>query len=302
MAFLMPRARTAGAAAAVLALVGCELTRSPTAITLTEDRVMLQSVLLAGDSTARALIRLIPATSDPFNPFAQPEWIPIEGATVRLVSGADTTAMTPRPDAPVNSCMPGSLDPHSPAGALLPGCYIGSVPGGIVSGEAYELIIDLPARGRLHGSTIVPAVPVITAPEAGTRLATATTLPGTSPTFLVAWLGSPAARRAELAAESQDEQCTAHVPGTMWFDFGWIPVTGLTSAEVSVQLQCSVTRQTDVPGEMVLTTFDSVYTHYTRVTLDPHRMADATAGFTGPAIGIFASGAAARQPVTFVPN
>jgi hypothetical protein len=79
-------------------------------------------------------------------------------------------------------------------------------------------------------------------------------------------------------------------------------VSGQTSAEVGVQLQCTAPIETDVPGDIVLTAFDSTYSRYTRAIRDHHRMADAVAGFSGPAIGVFGSGASARQPVRFVPN
>jgi hypothetical protein len=45
----------------------------------------------------------------------------------------------------------------------------------------------------------------------------------------------------------------------------------------------------------VLTTFDSVYSRFIRMTREHHHPSDASAGFTGPAIGVFGSAAAARQ-------
>ena len=261
---------------------------------------MLQSVLLAGDTTARALIRLIPAEFDPFNPFGGAEWLPIDDATVRLVIAGDTIAMTPRLDAPANPCMTGPLEDTAPAGALLPGCYVGRVPGGLVSGAVYDLIIDLPGRGRVEGRTTIPDTPVITVPVAGTRIETAANLQ--SPTFVVAWTGSTPGRNAELGVDSQDEHCRADIGGASGFSFGWLPVTGGTSADVRVYLQCTAPTASDVPGDIVLTAFDSVFTRYQQAIGDHHHMADAIAGFTGPAIGVFGSGASARQPVRFVPN
>jgi hypothetical protein len=303
MAILMRTSRAACVAATVLALAACELTPSPTAITLTEERVMVQSVLLAGDTAARALIRLIPAMSDPFNPFAQPEWIPIAGATVRLVTGADTIAMTPRLSAPANPCLTGPLHENSPAADLLAGCYVGSVPGRIVSGGSYELIIDMPGRGRVQGRTVVPAALAIAAPEAGAQIAAATTFPGPGPGFTVTWAEAPPHRHVELDVAARAEQCTAHIAeGGGFFGVGGRVVSGQTSAEVGVQLQCTAPIETDVPGDIVLTAFDSTYSRYTRAIRDHHRMADAVAGFSGPAIGVFGSGASARQPVRFVPN
>jgi hypothetical protein len=303
MAILMRVARPGCAAAAVLALTACEFVRSPTAITLTEDRVMVQSVLLAGDSTARALLRLVPATSGPFDPFTVPEWIPIADATVRLVIDGDTIPMTARLDASANPCLTGPVHENSPAGDLLPGCYIGTVPDGIESGGTYDLIVDLPARGRVHGRTLVPGAPVILAPAAGTRIEVAATVPGTAPTFTVEWVESSASRDAELGVASRDEECTAHImDGSGFPGFGFLPVSGQTSAELSVLLQCTGPIQSDVPGDIVLTTFDSVYSRYARAVRENHRMIDAVAGFTGPAIGVFGSAASARQPVTFVPN
>lgn len=284
---------------AVLAPAACEFTRSPTAITLTEDRVSLQSVLLAGDTTARALLRLIPANFDPFSPFAVPEWIPIEDATVRLVIAGDTIPMTPRLDASANPCLTGPVYDTAPAGALLPGCYIGRVPGGLMSGAAYDLIIDLPGRGRVQGRTTIPAAPVITMPEAGAQIP-ATTPFRSAPAFTVAWTGSPAHLNAELAMASRSQHCTAHIEESGFVGVDWLAVTGRTSTELSALLQCTEFSPSTVPGDIVLTTFDSVYTRFRRMTSEHHHPADARAGFTGPAIGVFGSAAAARQPVQFV--
>ena len=298
MAFLMRWARTGCTAAAVLALAACEFTRSPTAITLTEDRVMLQSVLLAGDTTARALLRLIPADFDPFNPFGVPEWIPIEDATVRLVTAGDTIPMTPRLDAPANPCLTGPVYDTAPAGALLPGCYVGSVPGGLVSGAAYDLIVDLPGRGRVQGRTTIPDALVIIAPEAGARIETAMPLQ----TYAVEWTGAMPGRNAELRVDSHDERCTALIAGDggfFSFGFGWLPVTG-QAADVRFSLHCTELSQSEVPGDIVLTTYDSVYSRFMRRTSDHHHPSDASAGFTGPAIGVFGSAASARQGVQFV--
>lgn len=291
-------ARTGCLAAAVLALPACEFVRSPTAITLTEDRVMLQSVLLAGDTTARALLRLIPADFNPFNTFATSEWIPIEDATVRLVIAGDTIPMTPRLDAPANPCLTGPVYDTAPSGALLPGCYVANVPGGLVGGAVYDLIIDLPGRGRVEGRTTIPDVPVITVPEAGARIETA--MP--PQTYAVEWTGAMPGRNAELRADSHDERCTALVAGDggfFSFGFGWLPVTG-QAADVRFTLQCTEFSESEVPGDIVLTTFDSVYTRFVRTTSDHHQMSDASAGFTGPAIGVFGSAASARQTVQFV--
>jgi hypothetical protein len=298
MAFLMRCARTGCTAVAVLAVAACEFTRSPTAITLTEDRVMLQSVLLAGDTTARALLRLIPADVDPFNPFGMPEWIPIEDATVRLVIDGDTIPMTTRLDAPANPCLIGPVYDTAPAGALLPGCYVGSVPGGLVSGAAYDLIIDLPGRGRLEGRTTIPDALVIVVPETGARIETAIPLR----TYAVEWTGAMPGRNAELRVDSHDERCSVHIAGDggfFTFGFDWLPVTG-QAADVRFSLQCTEFSQSAVPGDIVLTTFDSVYTRFRRMTSEHHHMSDARAGFTGPAIGVFGSAASARQGVQFV--
>ena len=292
-------ARTGCTAAAVLALAACEFTRSPTAIMLTEDRVMLQSVLLAGDTTARALLRLIPADFDPFDPFAMPEWIPIEDATVRLVIAGDTIPMTPRLDASANPCLTGPVYDTAPAGALLPGCYIGSVPGGLMSGASYDLIIDLPGHGRVEGRTTIPDAPVITAPEAGSQIP-ATTPFRPAPAFTVAWTGAPAHLNADLRLASRSERCTAHIEEAGFIGVDWLAVTGRTSVELGALLQCTEFSQSEVPGDIVLTTFDSVYTRFIRTTREHHHPSEASAGFTGPAIGVFGSAAAARQPVQFV--
>ena len=137
-----------------LALTACDLTRSPTAITLTEDRVMIQSVLVAGDSMARVLIRLIPAQRDPLVPGGMDEARPVTDAVVRLAVGGDTVSLHARSDIAQNPCIDGGAHPHTPAGDLLPGCYFAELPERIAVGRTYELIVDLPDRDLCHAMTL----------------------------------------------------------------------------------------------------------------------------------------------------
>lgn len=300
MAILM---RGTVVAAAAFLCTACELTRSPTAITLTEDRVLVQSVLLAGDSTARVLIRFIPAEYDPFNPFAQPEWLPIADAAVRLVAGEDTIALLARTDTDVNPCVAGGIYPQTPAGDLLPGCYYAGVPGGIASGATYELIIDLPGRGMVRGRTSVPTPAQILAPAADASITAWTPVSGSPPRAAVSWAGGDVGQHAELSAVSLDSDCVTYISAAgIRFGSTSIDMSASGTREITVHLQCNGEYGPDVPGELRLTVFDTAYSRYIHAVRENHRMVDASAGITGPAIGAFGSAASVRQPVRFVPN
>jgi hypothetical protein len=284
--------------ACTLAVQACDLIREPLAVTLTEDQATVMSVLTAGDSIARVLLMIVPAASDPFNPFGEPNWVPIADADVRLVAGADTIRLTARPDAAANACLAGPVHEASPAGALLRGCYVGAVPGGIQSGATYVLIADLPGHGRLEGRTTVPTALDMLQPSAGAEIETSTHGTPLTPA-LVQWTG--ASGTVELRVSSRDDACTVYLVSAPGFLQLWLTVTDATSAEISVHLGCT-TGAVETSGDIILTAFDDTYAGYVSRLGENRDRSEASAGFTGPAIGVFGSAATVKRAVQFVRN
>lgn len=287
-------------AAACASLIACELIREPLAITLTEDRAFVRSVLLAGDSTARVLLSTVPATADPFNPFGEPNWIPIGDATVRLVAGADTIPLVTQAGAAANPCVAGTVHETSPAGALLPGCYVGTVPGGIQPGATYRMIADLPGHGRIEGETTVPAAPYVVQPAADADFVVWLNEEDRPPPVTVEWSPGGTGAMVALSVRSLDEHCNAFItegPIGAVLELG---ISDTTSADLLVRMYCSSMPAERTPGYLTLTAYDSTFTRYQRATRENHGITDASAGFTGPAIGVFGSAALLRHPVRFV--
>ena len=288
--------------AACLSLISCDLIREPLAITLTEDRPLVRSVLLAGDSTARVLLSIVPAMGDPFNPFGEPNWIPIGDADVRLIAGEDTIRLASQAGAPTNPCLAGPVQQGSPAAALLAGCYTGAVSGGIQSGTTYRLMADLPGHGRIEGQTLVPMPLAVLQPVSGGDVVVWTRDPAPPPPFTVEWSVEGAAATVELDVRSLDERCQAFITTGTVGQVREVRVSEASSADLLVRMYCESAMEHDIPGYVMLTAFDSAFARYQDATRENHGMAEASAGFTGPAIGVFGSAALVRHPVRLVGN
>ena len=279
-------------ALSLISLTACELVREPMAVQLTEDRVAVHAVLVAGDTTAAVLLSLIPATADLFGP---PEWIPVADAQVRLTRGSDTLVLTVDADTTVNPCFAGPLHNQSPARELRPGCYTARVPGGVVSGAEFGLLIDLPGHGRVEGRTIVPTAPTILEPQAGTILPQGQ---AGEPTFHVEWTPLEDARAAELRLGAREDACTVYISAGSFVHVESRILLDVRSVDIGAAVQC--TEPTDpVPADIVVTAFDAAYSRYLEVFARNRPMSDAALGISGPAIGVFGSAASARQPVSF---
>lgn len=285
--------RACSCALVLLSLTACELVRDPMAVPLTEDRVSVHSVLMAGDTTARVLLSLVPATADPFDPFALPQWIPVTNAHVRLTRGADTLVLTVDSDTTVNACFGGPMYNQTPARELREGCYTAPVPDGIAGGAEFGLLIDLPGRGRVVGNTIIPVPPAILQPQSGATLPQAQ---GGEPTFPVEWSGVEDARAAELTLAARDSGCVVHLTAGVFVRVASRVLLDVSSVDIGAVVQCTEPVE-PVAADIVLTAYDAAYSRHLQRFGDNVPMSEAALGFTGPAIGVFGSGATARQPV-----
>lgn len=294
--------RFAVAAIAAAGIAGCELTRSPTDFGI-PDRVIVESILLAGDTTARVLIRTIPGDYNPFSPFGA-DLIPVTNATVRVVVDGDTVPLLADPAATTNECVIGGASPQTPAGELLGGCYVGLLPAPVASGAEYELIIDIPSVGHVTGRTVVPEPPLIATPAVDAEVVATIDFTRDLP-FTVEWAGPTQRMNVEVNAVSLDSRCNAMAVSDVVssFGIGLPPVTdGSNHTEPTVNVTCDGTVPAEIAGELIVTVYDTAYSRYFRAFSDNHRPVDAIAGMDGPVIGAFGSAASARRPVRFIPQ
>lgn len=145
---VLTKTRAATLAAALGALLTTACDRS--VIELRDDLYAVHSLLVAGTDTARVLV----TRNDPRAPRGVGEE-GVGGAVVRLVHGRDTLLLDEMPPHP---------DLSGPSGD-----YAALVPGGILPGEPYELIVEW-SSGSARGASRVLELPRITAPAAGTRI------------------------------------------------------------------------------------------------------------------------------------
>ena len=293
--------RTALAAAVCTALAGCDLQRAPTPLEFTQEQVTVHSMLVAGaDSAAVLLTRVLPG------PQANPRSRPLEGAAVRIVAGRDTLHLLPQghgADACNGGGHYGRIEHH-----LGPGCYMAAVPGGVGAGESYELIVDLPGGGRIHGTATVPDVPVLMSPDAGTEFETRD-VPSSDipPAVLTRWAPVGPEMRLELRLDLDHPDCTVDLDfeegGVQFGLWPWpYEVTGRDSVSLRiVLLSCyepvDITR---LDGRLVLTAFDSAYSRYVQKAMNRSTRVDAASvGITG-ALGVFAGAASADVPVVII--
>ena len=133
-----------------LAISGC--TRGPFDIEVTEDRLQVHSVLMAGDSIATVLI----AVAKPEQDFLSP----VSDAEGRLVRGGERYRLQAR-----SAEDPGCFLTGVTAEPTHRGCYDVQVPGGIRSGDDFQLDLSLPTlEKQVSGEATVPEPVTIRSP------------------------------------------------------------------------------------------------------------------------------------------
>jgi hypothetical protein len=292
MALLMPTRGAATLAALLLVAAGCQ--PAPTELRFADDQVVLHSVLLAGaDAAAVVIMRMERGAED--DRFSR---LPVHGAVVQLIAGADTISLVAHANAP--DC---ELLIWMSAEPVAAACYAAPVPGGIRAGDRYKLRVRLPDGRMITGATTVPALPVLVEPGTDAVFTARNTgaPPSDEQAMRVTWEPLPAGHRAELFTVSLNEVCVVMLPEGLQFG-RYLHVTGRDSVSVAPVVAC---REGGLPASLSadvgLAVYDENYSRYATDGWASSSVRDtgAAAGVEG-AWGLFGAVAQVRQRVLLV--
>lgn len=274
---------------AALVITGCDFVRIPTTIDDFEERIQVHSILTVGDT---AVAVFITRTQRPMR--VENEWgntlfysipEPVEGAHVSLlVAGDSIQAVAGTAENP--ACRVETRFGIPPVD-YLPACYRAGVPGGVRTGQSYELRIQLPDGGRVTGEAIVPEPPVILKPVSGNAFRERVE------PILLRWepLGDPT-----VHVHATRDECEVRLFGVARNQFGAAPYTrGTDSTAFTLQLTCPDTVEVPrpTPVDLIVTRYSEEYAEY--LAFHGHELGSmaeemASPGLTG-AIGAFAGAA-----------
>lgn len=277
-------------------LAGCDLAREPTPLAPDDHYVAVHALLLAGaDSVAVLVTRVQMSQSDTRNA----EAVPVTGAHVRLSAGTERIELKAGGSDAVRCTGTRLQQP-----ALGPGCYTGSVAGGIRPGVTYALEVALTGGGVITGSATVPEAPagMITDPRHATLVIGQVGSGTTDRAVMVRWDPLPASDVLRLSLSTDDDDCWARLAEPDHNPALWLDVSGRASIEIGAQfLFCHrVITDTVFPGHLQLTHYDDTYASYLETFDDGSSSipADRLAFGLDGAAGVFAAEAIARVPVT----
>ena len=296
-----------------LLAAGCGFVREPTPLELSDEQVLVHSVLHAGTDTIAVLLQRIRPGAGSAVPLIRP----ISAADVRITGGSGEVHLR---EAPVGFRRCGPLDA---AGAdpnrAEPGCYAAVIVGGVEPGGRYELAIALPGGGTVRGTAVVPEAPALLAPARDARVVLGRTGAG----------GYDHIGDVPVRWSARD--------GTGGVQLGVLPGTAFKDGEVMRGGPCdapsassrswfideprvdSISLRIFIPGcsiepgqplvhdsiyaDLLLTAFDTAYTRYQKLggSNETVRREQASAGISG-ALGVFAGAATARRGITLVPT
>lgn len=234
------------------------LLRDPVGIPGMETQYGVHSLLVAGADSASVLVVRYPPAPAP----SEPDWEEVTDATIRLVAGADTLDLA--------LGAPGCTRTFN--GTPMARCYRAGVPGGIVAGRTYGLLVDIPGFGRITGTTRIPTPPVIVSPSEGTRIE-ATFTNNQWPTMPIRLDVAADARRVEVALLEQDPQreCQVH----------FLSARGILILDADEAAQLSPSRFTaicytqsgpqplgELPVVLRAVSYDAEYARYAEIAFD----------------------------------
>lgn len=275
----------------MLLLTACE--RMPTSLQFSGDDYVVHSMLVAGATTADVLLVRMAAGGGAFG--GGMHGVPVTGAVVHIVDGADTVPLS----TPGRPC----AWAHEAVGA--DGCYSGQLPGPIMPGGSYGLLITLPGGRRVTGQTSVPLTPVITEPQPLSEIEVLHQSFQEIPPIMVGWSG--VAARTELRIMAEGRRCALLIgrEGIEWQSWGalWIDVTAVSEARLHRRLlHCHEEERVErVPGRILVSAFDVNYAAHLfdlgdGVAVMPHRARHGVSG----AWGVFGAVANGERAVELV--
>ncbi|HLM67257.1 MAG TPA: hypothetical protein VK358_07005 [Longimicrobium sp.] len=294
MALLSFFRRAAGAAALALLAGGCDFLYPPTYVPADAEQLVVHAVLESGRDTAAVLVTRV-GTVEP---------VAVSGARVRLAGPAGTLVLEER----AGPSTPCTAHPVAPGDPQLPrtGCYAAAVPGRVRAGAEYLLEIDVPSGERVRGRTVVPAAPVVLAPQERLRVPareTGSGLRSVDPVTLrwtaAASVGLVARAERGWVRNAVGARCGAYL------DWGFIEPGEAVPDSLRARVEASgcsaganhVQVQPDSVEVMLgVTVYDSAYHHYFRNTDDGIPLERASSGLEG-AFGLFGSAATSGRRV-----
>jgi hypothetical protein len=290
--------------ATLLLVGGCEFLREPTPLELTDEQVMVHSVLQAGSDTVSVLLTRV----RPGSRSAARDVVPISGAEVRITGGGNTVRLAESP-AGFAPCLLGR-DPQT--GRLQEsraGCYAAVLPGGVRAGGRYELLV-LSGEGEIRGIATVPEAPGILAPENGARVPVKETGhddPVAFGSLSIRWSTPEGASGADLNLRSGAVFRNGRQVANARCDLFSSTIGGPDSSPetsdsrtISFWVANCTVRPDSVEARLFLTAYDTVYSRYAGNLFEQTaRRKNFAAGVTG-ALGVFAGAATAERRVTLV--
>ena len=251
-------------------LAGCGFIRDPIAIDASETEHGVFGVLYAGSDTATILVAEFPPTPPPGD-FG---WKGVSGATVRLVAGQDTIALSEL-SASAPPCV--TLAGFGANVGRTEGCYRAILPATIQPGSTYGLVVDIPQVGRISGITTVPQVPVIDAPTEGTTFTAEFTNDEWPSMLLRISPGALTERLEAMLIESDPNRvCEAHFLEGTAFVQGLMRIDPEDADSVPALFRAACHTSTgraplgQLPVTIRVVAFDANYEHFARVLIDEH--------------------------------
>jgi hypothetical protein len=271
------------------ALVACE--PEPTAIRFDHEPLVVQGMLIAGD-TAATIAVFRAGAPDVWNAGVASRGV--TDAVVMITQAADTFTL---------GHVPGAQCRYSPsAGNPDRGCYSGSIPGGVQHGRKYELTVRVGAA-TVRGSAEVPQPPVLREPGAGFAITAPSSLDGSgADPVVVRWDGVAPDALAELNLRTATQDCGVTLRVGPLFMGSTLRLTGPSAITFSVaHVGCSQGVPTGtVPALLTLSAYDANFSRYVRSqTGGAVREVDAAIGLTG-AYGVFGAVASTRRDVSLL--
>jgi hypothetical protein len=273
-----------------LTATGLACERAPTIVELSDERILVHSVLLGGMDSVSVIVARANVDDAMFDqrPHA------VTNATVGIRTG-DQVIILQRG----GSCLRTAL---SAPGDSLPfeGCYSAIVPGGIRHNTRYDLEITVPGHPLITGTTVVPHAISVIQPQRGQRIVVSENRTD-STAFASSWSGA--------TGESVRVQIVSHVPNCeillqrqddQSFGVELILRAGATESPSLVPRRISCfASPPEFNGTFAVTSLDASYEAYLASRDNSLRPDEASVGLVG-AFGFFGSAAIAKQPVTLV--
>ena len=270
--------------------VACE--REPTQIELFDPRLIVHSLLRAGEDSIRVFVsRLDMRESSP----TESPLVPVLNARVRIGHGADTLVLATR-----SHCVNEANGFPQYTSDLNRGCYAAAIAGGVRPGERYQLFVDADGE-RARGEAVVPVLPVMHSPAPGITLHySPTRQPELATSVVVRWSRIDPNRRIDLSLRPVQRTCDALImtPPERFGSARIAFLAGDTATIAPFDVQCLDATPATVPAELLLTAYDAAYSamRFTWTTVRP----EAAAAGLMEGLGVFAAAATVAIPVTLV--